>query len=121
MLKAALAAVCLFVLIAVGFLSVSVAILRPPRVNYAAWFTVATVVAVQIAVTFVAQATAALILRRTAFVGALVVGALGGWMVRDTLTSAHFEGYALVLGSMLLVQAALTIAVFLKRSVFRTA
>ncbi len=33
-------------------------------------------------------------------------------MVRSTLTSPHFEGYALVLGSMLAVQGALTLAVF---------
>jgi hypothetical protein len=37
-------------------------------------------------------------------------------MVRGTLTSAHFEGYALVLGAMLVAQGIVTIGAFARQS-----
>jgi hypothetical protein len=42
-------------------------------------------------------------------------------MVRETLASSHFEGYALVLGSALALQGALTILVFFRLQDFRIA
>src|SRR5262249_32861226 len=107
MLKTALGVVSLLVLLAIGYLTASVAILRPPRLNYAMWLSVATVVGAQILVTFGALAWAAFVpfLRYAAMAGALVVGVIGARMLRDTLAGAHFEGYALVLGAMLVVQA----------------
>ena len=54
-------------------------------------------------------------------IGSGVVTAIGAWMVRDTLTSTHFEGYALVLGSMLVVQGALTLAALLRLPLVKTA
>jgi len=122
-MKTALAAMCVLSLIAVAFLSVSLIVLRPPRANYPVWFTLAAFCAIQGGLTLVALSAGALstALRVGVLAGGAVLAALGVWMVRGTLTSAHFEGYALVLGSMLVVQGALTLGGFFRWRDFRTA
>jgi len=119
MLKTALAGLSCLVLLAVAYLTLSVLILHPTRVNYPAWFTLAAVIVAQMTATLVAIASAGrrwAVLRWATLAGALVGASIGAWMVRETLTSAHFEGYALVLGSMLVLQAAVTIGVFFRPS-----
>ncbi|HMD35027.1 MAG TPA: hypothetical protein VKH42_08670 [Vicinamibacterales bacterium] len=111
MLKTALAAICVLVVLAVGYLTLSVIVLRPPRVHYAAWYATASVIVVSSAVTLAAVSGVG---RRAgaAFAGGATLALLGGWMIRQTVTSSHFEGYALLLGAMLAVQGTLTVVVF---------
>jgi hypothetical protein len=49
-------------------------------------------------------------LRVAVIAGGMALAAAGAWMIRNTLTSAHFEGYALILGAMLVAQGIATIA-----------
>jgi hypothetical protein len=115
-MKTLLAAICLLTLLAVAYLSASVLILRPPRANVGVWLTLASVFiavgAFTLAALYVESLSAPL--RYAVLTGGAVVTAVGAWMVRSTLTSVHFEGYQLVLGSMLVVQGALTLAAFVK-------
>ena len=53
--------------------------------------------------------------------GGAALAAVGTWTVRETLTSSHFEGYALVLGAMLVSQGGLTLVMFLRLRDFRMA
>ena len=50
-----------------------------------------------------------------ALVGALGIAWLGYTMVERTLSAAHFEGYALVLGTVGVLQGALTLVLFFWR------
>jgi len=117
MLKTALAAICVLVLLAVGYLTVSVIVLRPPRVNYPAWYATATVVVALSAVTLAALSGVTR-LAAAAIAGGATLALLGGWMIQQTLASPHFEGYALVLGVMLVLQGAFTVLVFGLRRIF---
>jgi len=108
MLKTALAAICIFVVLAVGYLTLSVVVLRPPRVNYPAWFATAAVIVTLSAATLAALSGITR-LAGVAFAGGATLTLLGGWMVQQTLVSPHFEGYALVVGAMLVVQGVLTL------------
>ena len=111
MLKTALAAISILVVLAVGYLSLSVAILRPPRVNYPASIGFAAIILLQTGMTLVAlRGTAAL--RNVVLAGGAALAIMGGWMIQQTLSSAHFDGYALLLGAMLVVQGSLTVIVF---------
>ena len=47
MVKAALAAICVFTLLATMYLTASLLILRPPRANYQQWALVATLILVR--------------------------------------------------------------------------
>ena len=58
---------------------------------------------------------------RTTIAGALAITWVGGTWAYATVTGTHFEGYALVLGSALVVQGALTLAVFVRMPGLRTA
>jgi hypothetical protein len=113
MLRNALLGLCALTVLAVVCLTLSVLVLRPPRANLAAWLPLAAMLITQCAL------TCAVVFRPVAWLRLLVAGGgaglivLGLWMVRGTLTSDHFEGYALVLGAMLVLQGALTVAVFL--------
>lgn len=113
-LKIPLAAICTLVLLATVYLTLSVVLLQPPRANYPVWFTLATILVVQSVLTLVATShpRPPAWLRLLVAAGGAALAAIGAWMVRSTLTSPHFEGYALVLASMLAVQGALTLAVF---------
>src|SRR2546427_12913272 len=119
MLKTALFAVCAFTLLATGYLSLSLAILRPPRANYSEWFTMAAL--------FVAQSVLTMVALSALLSGGwirwlvLAVGVALVWVraagVHDTLASEHFEGHAVVIGSLLVLQEALTLLVVLCRGV----
>ncbi len=110
-MKAALTAVCLFTLLATIYLSLSLAILRPPRVNYVVWSVMATLFAVQSGPTLfsVAGPASANRMRWLLATGAVALIAIGGWWALTTLSASHFEGYALVLGSALVAQGLLTL------------
>jgi len=113
MLKTALAAICMFTLAATVYLSASLLILRPPRANYQRWALVAAVILVQGALTLTAlRAAGSKGLRYAAAAGGAAVAALGVSSVYSTVSGPHFEGYALVLGSALVVQGLLTLVAF---------
>lgn len=123
-MRGALAAICIVTLLATAYLSASLLVLRPPRANYPVWFTLATFLVAQGALTLTALGTGIAsggAMRYPVLAGGCAMAAIGVWMVRDTLIRSHFEGYALVLGSMLVVQGALTIAAFLRWRDLRTA
>jgi hypothetical protein len=113
-MKTALTAVCVLLLLAVGYLSLSLVVLNPPRANFSAWFALAGILIAQTVLTLIAltrpQPPAAL--RQVVVGGALALAAIAVWRVRATLTGAHFEGYNLVLGALLFVQAALTVGLW---------
>jgi hypothetical protein len=113
-MKTALTAVCVLLLLAVGYLSLSLVVLDPPRANFSAWFALAGILIAQTVLTLIAltrpQPPAAL--RQVVVGGALALAAIAVWRVRATLTGAHFEGYNLVLGALLFVQAALTVGLW---------
>jgi uncharacterized membrane protein HdeD (DUF308 family) len=114
-MRKALGAMCLLTLLAVAYLTVSLVVLRPPRANYPVWFTLASIFVAQGVLTLAGlRARPSPSLRYAVLAGGALLAAVGVWMVRATLASAHFEGYALVLGSMLIAQGALTLAVFLR-------
>jgi len=117
MVKTALLAVCTVTLLATGYLSLSLAILRPPRAHYSEWFMMATLFAAQSALTM--MAVSALFsggwIRWLVLAGGVAIVWVGAAWVHDTLASDHFEGYAIVLGSLLVVQGALTVVVFLRQ------
>ena len=112
MLKNALTTMCVLLLLATGYLSLSLVVLNPPRANFPVWFTLAAVFVAQSVLTLVAlrMAQPPAPLRVMVAAGACVLIAIAVWRVRDTLTSSRFEGYNLLLGAMLAVQAVLTLA-----------
>ena len=115
-MKILTAVLCALTILAVAYLSWSVLLLQPPRANYPAWFTFAALVIIQTVATLLAIATPARRLRIAVGAGGAALAAAGVWMVRGTLTSAHFEGYALVLGAMLVAQGIVTIGAFARQS-----
>ncbi len=133
MVKTALAAICVFTLLATAYLSASLLILRPPRANYQQWALMASVIVAQGALTLTALwsgskrpwlAEAPGARRRLGYVtaaGGVVLTALGASAVYSTLSGPHFEGYALVLGSAMIVQGLMTVAAFLAAASFKIA
>jgi hypothetical protein len=113
MLKTALVALAALTLLAVGYLTASVLVLRPPRANLSAWLPFAALLATQCVLTFAAASSTLAWLRLLVAAGGTALMAAGVWLIRGTVSSDHFEGYALLLGGMLAVQGALTVAVFL--------
>jgi hypothetical protein len=111
MFKAALAAMCVLLLLATAYLSLSLVILNPPRAKFAVWFTLAAIFAGQSAVTLVAMGMShpPAWLRRIVTAGAFVLIGIAAWRMRATLASTHFEGYNVLLGAMLVVQGAMTL------------
>jgi hypothetical protein len=121
-MKAALAVICSLTLLATGYLSLSLYILRPPRANFQQWGLIAAVITAQGALTLVAlMRGSAGGPRYFALAGGFGIAWIGARSVYNTLSGPHFEGYALVLGSMLLVQGLLTLTVFLRLQDFRMA
>jgi hypothetical protein len=113
MVKAALAAICIFTLSATVYLSASLMILRPPRANDQQWALVASAIIVQGALTLVAlRAGSSRGLRYAAAAGGVALAAFGASSIYSTVSGPHFEGYALVLGSMLVIQGLLTLITF---------
>jgi hypothetical protein len=113
MVRTALAAICAFTLLATAYLTASLLILRPPRANYQQWTLVAAVILVQGALTlFALRAGSPKGLRYVAAAGGAAIAALGASSAYSTVSGPHFEGYALVLGSMLVIQGLLTLITF---------
>ena len=112
MLKRALTLICSFTLLATGSLTLSLIALRPPRANYQTWFLIAPLFIAQSVLTLavVFGALSGAWTRWLARAGSLAVMWMGASWAHATVTGAHFEGYALVLGSVLAVQGALTMA-----------
>jgi hypothetical protein len=111
MLNRIVAVLCSFTLFASAYLSLSVIVLRPPRVDYQAWFLMAALFVAQSLLTLAAIAGTARggWVRGALLAGSIAVIAVGAWWVHGTLAASHFEGYALVLGSLVAVQGALTL------------
>ena len=117
-MRTALAAICVLTLLATAYLSASLIILRPPRANLGVWFTLASFLVAQGALTLAAlgpRLGADGAVRMAVLAGGGVMSVVGVWMVRDTLNRSHFEGYALVLGTLLVAQGALTVGAFTRR------
>jgi hypothetical protein len=113
MLRTALAAICLLTLSATVYLSASLLILQPPRANDPQWTLVAGAIIVQGALTLVAlRAGSPKGLRYAAAAGGAAIAALCVSSIYSTVSGPHFEGYALVLGSMLVIQGLLTLITF---------
>ena len=119
MVKTALIALCAFTLLATAVLSVSLAILQPPRANVQQWFLMAALIVAQGVFTLVVVAgrTPGDWMRWLLVPGAAAVMWLGATWAYATVNGSHFEGYALVLGSVLVVQGAVTLAYLTPRLV----
>lgn len=121
MAKTALAAICIFTLLATAYLTASLLILRPPRANYQQWAFTASVIVAQGVLsltglwsgTRIRPAISAQGGRYLVAVSGVIIAALGASAVYSTLAGPHFEGYAIVLGSAMIVQGLLTVATFL--------
>jgi hypothetical protein len=115
-MKALLAVICPLTLLATAYLSLSLVILHPPRANYVQWFLMAVLFIAQAALTLAAIAGAVSVsgglIRWVLVAGGAAVTFVGALWLRATLSGVHFEGYALVLGSMLVVQGVLTVCAF---------
>ena len=113
MMKTALTMVCVLVLMAVSYLSLSLIILNPPGASFGGWFALAASLAVQTILTLMALHVPGLPapLRSVVLAGAFVLVGIAVWRAQATLGGAHFEGYNLLLAALLVVQAALTIVV----------
>lgn len=111
---------CVLTLLATAFLTASLLLLRPPRANHQQWAFIATVIVAQGALTLVALAGGPTGLRYVTSSGAVALGWIGASSVYSTMSGPHVEGYALVLGSAMVVQALLTLAVYLRRQKGRT-
>jgi hypothetical protein len=118
--KTALIALCAFTLLATAFLSLSLVILQPPRANVRQWFLMAALIVAQGALTLavVAGRRPGDRMRWLLVPGAAAVMWLGATWAYATVHGSHFEGYALVLGSVLVVQGAVTLA-YLTPRLFR--
>ena len=112
MLKTALIALSGFTLLATGYVSLSLVILQPPRANVPQWFLMAALIVAQSALTLFAvrRRAAADWMRWLLVPGAAAVIWLGATWAYATVHGSHFEGYALVLGSVLVIQGAVTLA-----------
>lgn len=119
-MKTVLTCMCALTLLAVVYLTASLLILRPPRANDGAWFILAPVVLAQSIVTLAANTAWSRLRVFVAGGGALLL-LIGGWMVRGTLASSHFEGYALLLGCLLIVQGVLTLFAHVRLPGFKPA
>jgi hypothetical protein len=105
-----LGAFCWLTLFATSYLSLSVIVLHPPRLNYPVW--------VLMAGFFVAQSVLTLVTIggsvrgnwacRSLMAGGIALTSIGVWWVHETVSGPHFEGYALVLGSCVAIQGILT-------------
>jgi hypothetical protein len=118
-MKILVAASCALTILAVSYLSFSLLMLRPPRANYTVWFPLAAAILIQSFATLVAVVSPTAWLRAAVAGGGAALAAIAVWMMRETLTGAHFEGYALLLGAMLLVQGFATLGAFARSSQIR--
>lgn len=120
-MRATLAAVCAFTLLATAYLTASLVVLAPPRADHQRWGLVAAGIVAQGVLTLIAlRPGSPQALRHAMAAGAAAVAALGAWWVYSTMSGAHFEGYAQVLGCAMVVQGALTLALSGRASARRT-
>jgi hypothetical protein len=112
-MRATLAAICAFTLLATAYLTASLLILRPPRANFQQWALIASVIVGQGALTLMTLRTGSSKgLRYMTLAGGVVLAVLGARWVYGTVAGPHFEGYVLVLGCASSVQGLLTLATF---------
>jgi hypothetical protein len=78
-------------------------------VNYQQWAIVASVIAQGTLTLFALYSAGAKNLRYLVVAGGIVLACVGALSVYSTLSNAHFEGYALVLGSAMVLQGTLTL------------
>ena len=117
-MRATLAAIGTFTLLATAYLTASLLVLRPPRANYQQGALIATVIVGQDVLTLIALGTAGPEgLRCAPAAGGALVAALGARSVYATMSGPHFEGYALVLGSAMVLQGLLTLATFARLTI----
>jgi hypothetical protein len=114
MLRRTLAVTAALVLLATAYLTGSMLALQPPRANIRGWLPTAALVAVQGALTLatIGGAAGSRWARWILVFGAVAIIWLGASWLRNTLAGAHFEGYAVLLGTALVVQGVLTLGVF---------
>jgi hypothetical protein len=112
MLNRLIVATCASTMLAVAALTVSVTVLRPPHLNYTASGVLGLMVVAQSAVTvfavLTARSTARSWLRLALSIGGGLLVAAGMLGLREVMFGAHFEGYALIVGLLLVFQGALT-------------
>lgn len=121
-MRTTLAAICACTLLATAYLTASLLVLRPPRANYQQWAFVATVIVAQGVLTLMAlRAANPIRLRYVTAAGGAALAAVGVSSVYSTMSGPHFEGYALVLGSVMVVQGLRTVATFLRLPAFTMA
>jgi hypothetical protein len=111
-MRTTLAAVSMTTVLATAYLTASMLALRPPRANYQQWAVIASLIAAQGALTLAALFNLSgwgRGLRYPVLAGAVAIALAGAMWVSSTLSGPHFEAYALVLGSMLVVQGVLTL------------
>ncbi len=121
-MKTVLAVVCSFTALATAFLSLSLIVLRPPRASYQEWFLMAALFMAQSVLTLVAisGAFSGTWIRWLLLVGGVAIIWVGASWAHATVSGPHFEGYALVLGSALVVQGVLTLLRFLNLQQLRS-
>jgi hypothetical protein len=92
-------------------LTFSVLALRPARVDLASWLGAAALFIAQGLLTLgaISDLLRGAILRLSLLAGGAAIAWLGGSWAYGTVSGAHFEGHALVLGTALAFQGALTI------------
>ena len=114
-MRTVLAVICSFTVLATGFLSLSLIVLRPPRASYQEWFLMAALFMAQSVLTLVAitGAFSGTWIGRLLLVGGVSIIWVGASWAHATVSGPHFEGYALVMGSVLVVQGVLTLLRFL--------
>jgi hypothetical protein len=108
--RALLLTLCLCTIAAVGYLSLSLMVLRPPRASQA-WPAEAVFVLVVSVLTFAWTKSGGLHpwIRPLLVAGALALGAFGGLSIHAAV-AGDFEGYSVVLGTLFITQALLTLA-----------
>ena len=117
--RRALLALCAVTMLASAYLSLSMLILRPPRANYPGWFVEAALFVAQGALTIVALTrggSPTTWSRSLLTAGGVAIALIGGSSLYAAAT-AHFEGYALVLGALLNIQGLVTIVHFQRRRI----
>src|SRR5690242_4807637 len=110
-MKNILAAICVFTVLATGYISVSLLVLQPPRANYSQWFLSAALFVAQSGLTLIALfAAGGKLLPYAVMLGGAAI-AWSGISALTRINGPHFEGFALVLGAGLVLQGLLTLAV----------
>jgi hypothetical protein len=111
-LKQLLILMCLFAVAAGIWLAAMENILKHP--GYAGRSVMDVCIAVQgIATLLFMLLNGPPLLRAVVIAGAAAITLLGGFAIARDLQAQHFEGFVLIIGSGLIVQGALTVAMFL--------